>query len=261
MEEQGLRRKGEVMPVISSFPQGTFCWIELATSDRDAAKAFYTKLFGWTTNEVPMEPGNPYVLLQKNGTKAAALYKRRDDNIPPHWATYVAVDSTDASAEKVKSLGGNIVAGPFDVMDMGRMAFATDPQGASFALWQNLKPGELIVGETGTLCWNELMTTDAEGARKFYTELFGWTAKVSPEYTEWHLNGRGIGGLLERLPPGAPPHWIPYFAVDDTDKFVDDLKSLGGKVYMGPADIPNAGRFAVVADPQGADFAVIKVQM
>jgi predicted enzyme related to lactoylglutathione lyase len=249
------------MPVITSFPEGTFCWIELTTSDRKAATDFYTKLFGWTVNEVPMEPDNPYVLLLKNGTNAAALYKRRDDKIPPHWATYVAVESADASAEKVKSLGGNIMAGPFDVMDMGRMAFAADPQGATFALWQPLKQGPFIVGETGALCWNELMTTDAESARKFYPALFGWTPKVSPEYTEWHLGGRGIGGLIEKLPPGAPPHWIPYFAVDDTDAFVDQVKALGGQVYMPPTDIPNAGRFAVVADPQGADFAVIKLQM
>ena len=201
------------------------------------------------------------MLLQQNGTNAAALYKRRDDNIPPNWATYVAVDSADASAEKVKSLGGNIMAGPFDVMDMGRMANAVDPQGASFALWQPLKKAEFIVGETGTLCWNELMTTDAEGAQKFYMPLFGWTAKGSPEYIELHLGDRGIGGILQRLPPGVPPHWIPYFMVDDTDKFVGDLKSLGGQVYMGPTDIPNVGRFAVVADLQGAAFAVIKVQM
>jgi predicted enzyme related to lactoylglutathione lyase len=249
------------MPVISSFPQGTFCWIELATSDRDAAKDFYTKIFGWTTSEVPMEPGNPYVLLQKNGTNAAALYKRRDDNIPPNWATYVAVDNTDASAEKVKSLGGSIMAGPFDVMDMGRMAFAADPQGASFALWQPLKPGDFIVGETGTLCWNELMTKDTAAAEKFYTSLFGWTAKGGSDYTEWHLDGRGIGGMIDKIPDGAPPNWVPYFQVDDTDAIVDEVKFLGGSVYMPATDFPHVGRFALLADPQGATFYVIKLQL
>src|SRR6185295_14456820 len=148
------------MTIVSEFPEGTPCWIELATSDRDAARNFYTTLFGWTPVDVPMEPDNPYVLLQKSGTNAGALYSRRDNNMPPNWATYIAVKSVDASAEKVKSLGGNIVAGPFDVMDMGRMAFASDPQGAMFALWQPLKPGPFIRDESNTLCWNELMTND-----------------------------------------------------------------------------------------------------
>src|SRR5438552_2398262 len=101
----------------------------------------------------------------------------------------------------------------------------------------------------GTCCWIELATSDRDAAKAFYTKLFGWTAKGSPEYIELHLGDRGIGGILQRLPPGVPPHWIPYFMVDDTDKFVGDLKSLGGQVYMGPTDIPNVGRFAVVADP------------
>ena len=248
------------MPIVTEFPEGTFCWIELATSDRNAATNFYTKLFGWTTVEVPMEPDNPYVLLQKNGTNAAALYKRRDENIPPYWASYVAVKSAEASAEKVKNLGGKVVNGPLDVMDMGRMAFAMDPQGAAFALWQPLKTGPFIRDESNTLCWNELMTNDTEAAKKFYTSLLPWTANASPEYTEWHLGGRGIGGMIDRIPDGAPPSWVPYFQVDDTDKIVEQLKSSGGKVYMPPTDFPHVGRFALVTDPQGATFYVIKLQ-
>ena len=249
------------MPIVTEFPEGTPCWIELATSDREAAKDFYTKLFGWTPSEVPMEPGNPYVLLQKNGTNAAALYTRRDNNVPPNWATYIAVTNADASAEKAKSLGGNVVAGPFDVMDMGRMAAVIDPSGAAFAMWQPLKPGPFICGEDNTLCWNELMTNDIEGARKFYASLFGWDMKVSPEYTELHANGRGIGGMIDKMPPGVPPCWVPYIQVDDADAIVDQLKSLGGSVHMGPTDFPHVGRFALVADPQGATFYIIKLEL
>ncbi len=248
------------MPVVTEFPQGTFCWIELATSDRPAATAFYTKLFGWTTSEVPMEPDNPYVLLQKNGTNVAALYKRRDDNVPPNWASYIAVDNVDASAEKVKSLGGQVVAGPFDVMDMGRMAMAMDPAGAAFALWQPMKTGPFIRDEANALCWNELMTTDMAGAEKFYTSLLGWTAKGGADYTEWHAGGRGIGGMIDKMPPGVPPVWVPYFQVEHTDAIVDAVKSGGGGVHMGPMDFPGVGRFALLADPQGATFYVIKLE-
>lgn len=249
------------MPVVTEFPEGTFCWIELATSDRQAATDFYTKLFGWTVQEVPMEPGNPYILLQKNGTNAAALYTRRAPNIPPNWMSYVAVNDVDASAEKVKSLGGNIVAGPFDVMDFGRMAFAMDAGGAAFALWRWLRPASYIRDEANTLCWNELLTKDTKGAEKFYTSLFPWTAKGGADYTEWHLGGRGIGGMIDKLPEGAPPMWVPYFQVDDADAIVDAAKSHGARVYMGPIDFPDVGRFALLADPQGATFYVIKLQL
>lgn len=247
------------MPIVSEFPEGTPCWIELATSDREAAKDFYTTLFGWTPNEIPMQPGHPYVLLQKNGTNAAALYTRRD--IHPNWATYIAVKSADASAEKVKALGGQIIDGPFDVMGMGRMAFAMDPARAMFALWQPLKPGPFIRDEANTLCWNELMTNDIEGARKFYAGLFGWEMKVSPEYTELHAGGRGIGGIIDKMPPGVRPNWVPYIQVDDADGIVEKAKSLGASVHMGPVDFPHVGRFALLADPQGASFYIIKLEL
>ena len=249
------------MPVVTEFPEGTFCWIELATSDRKAATDFYTKLFGFTTQEVPMEPDNPYVLLQKNGTNAAAIMKSPDSSIPPHWTSYVAVNDADASAEKVKSLGGKVLMGPFDAMDLGRMAFALDPAGAAFAIWQPKKTGPFIRDEANTLCWNELMTKDIEGSKKFYSSLFPWTAKGGADYTEWHLNGRGIGGMLDKMPEGAPPMWVPYFQVDDTDAIVDAAKSKGAQVYMGPMDFPDVGRFALIADPQGATFYVIKLQL
>jgi uncharacterized protein len=252
------------MTEVSSYPPGTFCWVELSTNDRQAATEFYTKLFGWTANPMPMGPGpdDVYVMLEKKGKEVGALTTGRDPNVPPNWNNYVSVTSVDDTAEKAKSLGGNVLAPPFDVMDVGRMAVIADPQGGVFSLWQPGKHfGASLVNETGAFCWNELMTNDIEGARKFYTSLFGWTTKVSPEYTELHNGDRPAGGMIDKLPPGAPPHWVPYFAVDDTDATVEQVKSLGGKVYMPGTDIPNVGRFAFFADPQGADFAVIKITM
>jgi len=249
------------MPEMTSYPPGTFSWIELSTSDRQGAKSFYTQLFGWTVREMPVGegPDDIYAIVQKDGKDIGGVFQKSD--VHPNWMSYVAVASADETADKAKSLGANVVAPPLDVMDLGRMAVFADPQGAFLAIWEAKKSiGATIYGETNTLCWNELMTTNAEGARKFYPELFGWTAKVSPEYTEWHVGERAVGGMIEKLPPGAPPHWIPYFAVEKTDAIVDKVKSLGGQVYMPGTDIPNVGRFAVLADPQGADFAVIQLQ-
>ncbi len=122
------------MTETTSHQPGTFCWIELTTSDRPAAKQFYGSLFGWTANEMPLDGGEPYVMLQKNGKNVGALYQNAD--VPPNWLSYVAVTSADDTAKTAKDLGANLLSEPFDVMDAGRMAVVQDPQGATFALWQ-----------------------------------------------------------------------------------------------------------------------------
>ncbi len=247
------------MPAIEKYEPGMFCWIELATNNAGAARTFYTSLFGWTTSEMPV-PDGVYTMFQKDGKDLGAMYQSKD--IPPNWASYISVTNADESAEKAKSLGANVIAPPFDVMDVGRMAVVADPQGASFCLWQAKKHfGAGIRDEANTLCWNELMTTDVVGARAFYKSLFGWDLKPSPEYTEINIGPIPIGGMLQLTGDmqGVPSNWSPYFAVDDCDATVEKAKSLGGQLYMPPTDIPNVGRFALIADPTGASFDVIKL--
>ena len=243
----------------TSYPQGEFCWAELTTSDGNGAKHFYTSMFGWAADEVPMAPGEPpYVMLRKDGKDAAALYENK--KLPPHWASYVAVKSADEIAKKAKSLGGKVVAEPFDVMDVGRMAVIQDPQSATFCIWQAGRHiGAKVVGEPNTMCWNELMTEDIESARKFYSALFGWKPKISPGYTEMLVGDTATGGMMQITEEmkGMPSHWWPYFAVADCDASTKKVQSLGGKLHMGPQDIPDTGRFAVLEDPQGAWFNII----
>lgn len=249
------------MPIVDKYEPGMFCWVELATPDAAASKTFYTSLFGWSANDMPV-PDGVYTIFQKNGHDLGALYQTKD--VPPSWASYINVESADDSAKKAQDLGANLIAPPFDVMDIGRMSIVADPQGASFCLWQARKHiGATIRGETGTLCWNELMTSDIVVARDFYTKLFGWNLKPSPEYTEINVGTTGIGGMMQMTPDmqGMPSSWAPYFAVDDCDATADTAKSLGAQVYVNPTDIPNVGRFAVLGDPQGATFDIIKVSM
>jgi predicted enzyme related to lactoylglutathione lyase len=251
------------MPEIESFAPGQFCWLELATSDHSAAVAFYTTLFGWTTTEMPT-PGGVYVMLKKNGRTAAALYEEK--NAPPHWNNYVAVASADETAAKAKELGGKLMMEPFDVMDVGRMAVVVDPTGGILAVWEARRTkGIEIYGEPGALCWNELTTHDAATAREFYTRLFGWRAGGDANYTEWHLGDTAgavpvvaaVGGMMEMTE--APVGWFPYFAVENCDASAETAKANGGRVYKEPADIERVGRFAIVADPQGAVFAIIQL--
>ncbi len=247
------------MPVIEKYEPGMFCWIELATNDAAAAKTFYTSLFGWTANDMPI-PDGVYTMWQKNGHDLGAMYQSKD--IPPNWASYVNVASVDDSAKKAQSLGANLIAPPFDVMDVGRMAVVADPQGATFCLWQAKKHiGATIRDEANTLCWNELMTSDIVVARDFYKGLFGWNLELSPQYTEIHVGPVPVGGMMQITADmmGTPPNWAPYFSVDDCDGTVAKAKSLGAQIYVPPTDIPNVGRFSVIADPQGAMFDVIKL--
>jgi hypothetical protein len=250
---------------ISNAKPGDFCWFELATSDRAAAKTFYGGLFGWTAND---GPDAFYTTFQFRGKKVGAAYAlmpaQVKEGVPPHWGTYVAVKSVDEAIAKAKSLGGTVIAGPMDVAEHGRMAVLRDPTGAVISLWQaNKHQGVDLWGEAGTFCWCELMTRDTAAATKFYTALFGWTTKVSAgagfPYTHWQNHGADIGGMLaimEQWGP-MPPNWINYVQVDNCDEIAAKATSLGGTVGMPPTDIPNTGRFAMLQDPQGAAFALI----
>jgi uncharacterized protein len=258
------------MSEVTSYPPGTFCWVELASTDAPAAKRFYTQLFGWSFTDNPAGPGMVYTMLTLDGKDIAALYQQReeerDQGVPPHWGSYVSVASADKTAKKATSLGGTVIAEPFDVMEVGRMAVIKDPTGAVFSLWQpKAHYGAKLVNEPGAFTWNELLTTDVERAKAFYTGLFGWgaeTKQMGPiSYTILSNGGRPNGGLMkiaEEWGP-VPANWLVYFAVEDCDRAVEKAKGLKAKVTAPPMDIPEVGRFAVLQDPQGATFAVIKL--
>lgn len=258
------------MTVTTMNPPGTFAWIELATTDGPRAKEFYTKLFGWDVRENPMGPEFTYYMFQVGGLDVAAMYQFMPDQvkmgIPPHWLSYVAVASADETSAKAASLGGTIVAPPFDVGTHGRMAMLKDPQGATFAVWQaGDNDGIGKRGEPGSLVWNELSSTDIKAGAEFYAKLFDWNPKVMSmpgmDYTIFEREGQaqGVGGGMQVAANNpVPPNWLPYFAVSDCDGSAALATSLGATVLMEPMDIPGTGRFAVLRDPSGAAFAILK---
>jgi predicted enzyme related to lactoylglutathione lyase len=263
------------MPEISSYTPGTFCWPELATTDQKSAVQFYSSLFGWQVNDQPIGPGETYSMFQLRNKPVGAAFtlraEQRQQGVPPHWGSYVSVANAEDTVKRAKELGATVLAPPFDVMDAGRMAVLRDPTGAVFMVWQPKKhQGAAILQEPGTLCWTELATRDTKAAERFYTQLFGWKSKTGSdagmEYTEFSVQGPGGqavpgAGMMAMTPQmgSAPPNWMPYFAVTDCDATTTKAKQLGGNTYVPPTDIPNVGRFSVLADPQGAVFAVIKV--
>jgi uncharacterized protein len=242
---------------------GNFCWFELGTSDQNAAKEFYAELFGWGYNDMPMPPemGGVYTTWLKDDKDVGAMYQLgpQMEGVPPHWMLYVAVDSADATAAKITELGGELLMEPFDVMDFGRMVAFKDPTGATLSVWEPKEHfGADLVNATGSACWSELATTDVKKAGSFYSSLFGWSLKESSDgmpYTEFNNQGQAIGGMT---PMDGPPYWTVYFAVDDCDASAERAKDLGATICHPPTDIPNAGRFAVIQDPQGAVFSIFK---
>jgi hypothetical protein len=150
---------------------------------------------------------------------------------------------------------------PMDVMDAGRMAVVQDPTGATIALWQAKNHiGAQTVNEPGSFTWNELQTPDVDKAAAFYAKVIGWDSQPfeGSDYTVFNNEGNGIGGAMKPPMEGIPANWVVYFAVDDTDATVAKAKQQGGSVLAEPMDMEGVGRIAVLADPQGAVFAVIK---
>ena len=243
---------------------GTFSWTDLNTTDQEAAKAFYSGLFGWEITDMPAGEGVMYSMAAIGGKWVGAIspqpQQQRDAGVPPAWNSYITVANVDETAAKARELGATMHAPPFDVMEAGRMAVIQDPQGAWFLLWQaNQHVGAGLVNAPGALTWNELGTPDLDGSAAFYGGLFGWTTEPIEGEMPYQViktaDGHSNGGIRPPMPPGTPPFWLVYFAVEDLDASLAKVSELGGNVLMGNTDIGFA-RIGVVQDPQGAVFAL-----
>ena len=258
------------MTVMKDYNPGTFSWVDLATTDAEAAKAFYTSLFSWGTIDSPVPDGGVYTMFPQGEQAVGAMYGMdegmQQQGIPPHWNSYVTVASADDSATRARQLGGTVLMEPFDVMEAGRMAVILDPAGASFCIWQpDQNCGAELVNVPNSLCWNELYTNDLDAAKEYYSGLFDWNMEVmempTGEYTVCKVGDRPNAGMMpiQEEWGEVPPHWGVYFSVEDCDATMAQAIELGGKVNMEPIDIPEVGRFGGVQDPQGARFTVMKL--
>lgn len=257
------------MPEFKKHVPGSFCWAEVATLQTKQTKTFYGQLFGWTFEDRPTGEFGVYTMCKLGGQELAGLFElppeMQKQGVPAHWMSYIAVESADAAAQKIQQHGGKVLQGPFDVLEVGRMAVCQDPTGASFSIWQpKSHAGAGVMNEPGTPGWFELATKDVAKAEAFYKAVFGWSMHGGSDggtYRELTPPGAACpqGGIMELRPEHGPqpPNWKIYFTVADCDACVMRALALGGKVHLPPMDIPKVGRFAVVADPAGATFALI----
>jgi uncharacterized protein len=254
--------------------RGTFIWYDLNTTDEKGAKAFYTEVIGWGTEEWN-ETGMPYTMLKAGDQAFGGLMtlpeEARQMGAPPHWIAYVGTPDVDASAAQVKELGGQIYAPPMDIPKVGRFAVVADPQGAVIALFKPAPSDEPWSPPSGpgSISWRELMTSDLEAAWSFYEKVFGWEKQEAMDMGPaglYQLYGRPggemLGGMMQITPDmgGMPPTWLYYVEVDDLDATLERVAQKGGQVMNGPMEVPGGDRVAQCIDPQGANFALHSVK-
>jgi predicted enzyme related to lactoylglutathione lyase len=256
------------MAIVDRHPAGNFVWLELATSDQSAAKNFYSSLFGWETKDSPMGPDAVYTMFRLNDRDVAGGFQlsAEERRIPPHWQLYVAVENADASASRAAELGAKLVHAGMDIPNVGRMAVLQDPTGAMLSVFQ---PGQHrgmgIVGEAGAFCWADLLTRDRTAATHFYGSLFVWEFTLGKDkdpsgYLHIRNGEPYIGGIPGpgTLPPHTPPHWLAYIQVLDCASVTARAESLSAKILVPPSTVENQLHFSVLADPQGAAFALFQ---
>lgn len=244
---------------------GRFVWYELITTDIAAAKAFYTKVVGWGTHDAST-PGLAYTLFTSGSASVSGLMdlpeEARKMGATPRWVGYVAVDEVDVTANRIRQLGGAVYVPPTN-SNIGRISIVADPQTATLALVEGLKPRQQLteLGEPRCVGWHELFATDCKKAFAFYRELFGWQeaeAEMSPmeAYQLFAAGGMTIGGMFTKRPNVPFPFWLYYFNVGDIDVAAERVKAGGGEVSQGPTAMPGGSWIARCIDPQGAMFAM-----
>ncbi len=242
-------------------------WVDLSTPDPAAARDFYARLLGWdmAINEDPQYGG--YAMARIGDEDVAGIGPSQQPGMPAVWNLYIGSEDAASLAGRIEAAGGKVVAPAFDVGDVGRMAVFQDPAGAFISAWQpNTMAGFRSTG-TGRYGWAELSARGIDRAIPFYERVFGWTHRTSPmgdagDYTEFLLDGESIAGGTEMnpmVPAEVPSYWLVYFNVDDVDASYARALDAGAREMLSPQDFPG-GRFAIVSDPQGAAFGLLRMQ-
>ncbi|MCB5167561.1 VOC family protein [Streptomyces bambusae] len=255
---------------MAGFAEGTPCWVDAALPDLDAGKRFYGELFEWTFGGPAGPEYGHYTQAYSEGRNVAALAPKPDGRMPTVWNVYLATRDARATATRIREAGGQVIMDPMPVGPFGTSAMAADPGGAVFGLWQpGTHHGFEQLNKPYSYCWTEVYTRARDEVDTFYARVFGYLADdrddAGIEYRAWSPPGTAPGPdtaiagrsvLTSAFPEALPAHFLVYFAVPDCDTSCATVRRLGGRVTADPFDTPH-GRIAVVADNQGAAFALL----
>jgi uncharacterized protein len=239
-------------------------WVDLGSQDASGSRAFYSSLFGWIAEPNPDPQFGGYAVATLGGKDVAGISPAQSPEQPTAWSLYLGTKDADGLAASIAAHGGSVVAPPFPVGEMGRMAVFQDPVGAFISAWEAGVMGGFAATGPGTFVWAELNARGLAVALSFYQRVFGWGAKTSPmpdggAYTELLDGETSILGALEMpaaVPAQVPSYWQLYFASEDIDGDTARAHQLGATVMVPPTDMPG-GRFAILSDPQGAAFGLL----
>jgi len=235
---------------------GAFVWHDHGSKDPKKAQEFYTALFGW---EAKAQPEMDYTAIEADGKQHGGFWPPAEgDELRPQWVGHVLVSDVDEVAARAEAAGASILFGPMDVPGGRRFAGIRDPEGAFISAYY--APGE--EPPQGVFGWDELYVDDIEGAKSFYTEVFGWTTSEMEmgegrSYTIFSSGDQQRAGAMTKPGP-MPSHWLVYILSDDVDAHAEKAKALGAQVFMEPFDTPGVGRLAILADPTGVPFGLFK---
>ena len=243
--------------------EGRIVWHELATTDQEAAKAFYTEIAPWRTE--PWDVAKEYDLFKVDGRTAGGVMAIKPGaTATPRWLPFVLVYDADEAARQAVALGGAVQSGPKEIPYVGGWAIISDPQGAAIGVFEAAdKPTEHdqdpVIGE---FSWHELATDDYKAAAEFYRAMFGWEKTDEVDMGEmgpYYMFGRAgkvYGGMFKR-PPDVPANfWLSYIHVGDVKLVVEQVAEFGGTVITPPVEVPGGDWVAQCIDPQGAAFAL-----
>jgi predicted enzyme related to lactoylglutathione lyase len=248
-----------------------FVWYELMTTDLDAAEAFYKTVVGW--NSEPFDsPQMRYSIMKAGDTAVAGLMTIPEEaarmGARPAWTGYIYAENVDAATESLRKAGGSVYREPADIPEVGRFSVVADPQGAMFTLFTPKGEGQppappMTPGHVG---WHELYAAEWKSAFDFYSGQFGWTKTDAMDMGEMGTyqlfaaagSGDAIGGMFTKPADVPHPFWLYYFNVGDIDDAMQRVTGNGGKVLMGPMEVPGGSWVLQATDPQGgAMFALV----
>ena len=248
---------------------GNFAWYDLMTSDTNAAAIFYKDVIGWDAKEAGVGD-RPYTIFSMGPANIGGLMPIPEEasagGAKPCWTGYILVDDVDVYTERVKAAGGTVYRAAEDVPGVLRFSVVGDPHGAAFVLFKGMSempPVELAPEASGNIGWHELHAGDRASAFAFYSGLFGWTETQAMDmgplgiYQIFATGDAAVGGMMTKMPDSPTPFWLFYFNVDAINDAIARTVKGGGKVCMGPHEVPTGQWIVQCTDPQGAWFAMV----